>query len=290
MKGILQTENPFLSYYWLFLTECLSLRPLCRPRCYRGFLNYAKMANKNRGVGRVPQGGGRRGNTQGPLQEGDDLLVDVVEVSDKATDFFEQNRNTIIYGVFALAALVVGFLLFRTFYSQPREVEAMDQMQQAQVQFERDSFQLALANPGQGYPGFLDIIDQYGGTDAGNLARYYAGISFLNIGSHEAALDYLQQFDADGEMLPITKAGAIGDAQSELGDFDAAINSYEKAVDLAEENFLLGGYYLNKLAMLYRNQGDNAAALEAFRRLKNDFGNSPQAEDADKYIMLLEGN
>lgn len=245
------------------------------------------MANKNKGVGRVPQGGNRKGASSAPIQEGDDLLVDVVEVRDQAADFFERNRNVILYGALGLAAIVIGFLLYNTFVSKPKEVAAKEQMQQAQVQFERDSFQLALSNPGQGYPGFLDIIDQYGGTKAGNLARYYAGVSYLNLGSYEAALDYFKQFKAAGDVLPIMKAGATGDAQGELGDFAAAAKSYQSAVDQAKDNYLLGGYYLNKLAMLHRHQGNQEAALKAFRRLKEEYGNSPEAAEADKYISLL---
>jgi len=247
------------------------------------------MANKNRGVGRVPTGGGRRNTTvqNQNQQEGDDLLVDVVERTNQAADFFDRYRNLIVFTALGIAALVVGLLVYNTFVKKPREATAMEQMQRAEFQFERDSFQLALTNPGQGYPGFLDVIDEYGNTPAGNLARYYAGVSFLNIGSYEAALDYLKQFKASGDLLSIMKAGAIGDAQGELQDFSAAISSYEKAVGNADDNYLLGGYYLNKLGLLYRNQGQNDKALQAFRRLKEEFGQSPYAADADKYISLL---
>jgi len=246
------------------------------------------MANKNRGVGRVPTGGRRRNTLHDQnQQEGDDLLVDVVERTSQAADFFERYRNIIVFTALGIAALIVGILVFNTFVKKPRETTAMEQMQRAQVQFERDSFQLALTNPGQGYPGFLDVIDEYGGTPAGNLARYYAGVSFLNIGSYEAALDYLKQFKASGNLLSIMKAGAMGDAYGETQDFAKAISSYEKAVNKAGENYLLGGYYLNKLGLLYRNQGQNDKALQAFRRLKEEFGQSPYATDADKYISLL---
>ncbi|MEL6141727.1 MAG: tetratricopeptide repeat protein [Bacteroidota bacterium] len=246
------------------------------------------MANKNRGVGRVPTGGRRQNTIQNQnQQEGDDLLVDVVERTSQAADFFERNRNLIVFTALGIAAVIVGLLVYNTFIKKPREATAMEQMQRAQVQFERDSFQLALTNPGQGYPGFLDVIDEYGGTPAGNLARYYAGVSYLNIGSYQAALDYLKQFKAKGDLLAIMKAGAIGDAHGELQEFGEAISSYERAVGQANDNALLGGYYLNKLGLLYRNQGQNDEALQAFRRLKEDFGQSPYAADADKYISLL---
>lgn len=246
------------------------------------------MANKNRGVGRTPQGQ-RRGRTTGnaPVQEGDDLLVDVVEVRDQAASFFEENRNLIIGIVGGLAAIIAGVLIYNTLVVKPRNTQAIEQMQRAQVQFERDSFQLALANPGGGYPGFLDIIDEYGSTPAGNLARYYAGVSYLNLGQYDAAADFLKQYDAESDLMETMKAGALGDIQGEKADFDAAISSYRKAIDNADDNYLLAGYYLNKLGLLLRNQGRNDEALEVFKRLKQDYGQSPAAADADKYIGLL---
>ncbi len=220
--------------------------------------------------------------------EADETLVDIVEVRDQAKGFFEENRNIILGVAVGLFVLVLGFFLYQSFVKLPAEKEAASQLQQAQLQFEQDSFQLALINPGPGFPGFLDIIDQYGSTVAGNLASYYAGVSYLNLGDYPAAADYLEDFDPAGKITPIMKYGTLGDAYSEMDRMDDALDAYETAVEKAGENFLLGGYYLKKLGLLYRHQGQNDEALAAFRRLKADYPESPESGDADKYIALLE--
>ena len=248
------------------------------------------MAKKNN-IGRRPQGTpstGRPRGTSAPVLEGDETLVDLVEVRDQGLDFFERNRNTIVFGAIAIALLIAGYFIYKTFVQVPAEKTAMAEMQQAQVQFERDSFNLALVNPGQGGRGFVDIVDQYGSTEAGNLANYYAAVSYLNVGKYEAALDYAQSFDAKGTLLPAMKYGVMGDAEGELGNLDAAASNYQKAVDAAGENFVTAGYYLNKLGLLLRHQGKTAEALEVFKRLKVDYGQSPEAAQADKYISILE--
>ncbi|WP_116125503.1 tetratricopeptide repeat protein [Lewinella sp. IMCC34183] len=249
------------------------------------------MARKNN-IGRrptgTPRGGRRTGDEEQIRIEEDDTLVNVVEVGDQGRDFFERNRKPLIIGVVALIAIVAGALLYQTFIQRPAERTAAEQMQQAQYQFEQDSFSLALTNPGQGYPGFLDIADEYSNTAAGNLANYYAAVSYLNLGQYEAALDYLQDFDAEGELLPAMKMGVMGDLQSELGNLDDAVDSYREAVDASGKNFVTGGYYLNKLGLLLRQQGRDQEALEAFRRLKSDYANSTEAAQADKYIAALE--
>ena len=248
------------------------------------------MARKNN-IGRRPQGTPSTGRTRGtsaPILEGDDTLVDVVEVRDQGIDFFERNRTLILGIAVAFFVAVAAYFVYQTFVKIPAERNAVEAMQQAQVQFERDSFGLALTNPGGDGLGFLDIIDNYGSTKAGNLANYYAAVSYLNLGNAEAALDYIKSFDADGKLLPPMKYGVLGDAEGELGNLDAAAAAYENAVDAAGENYLTAGYYLNKLALLRLHQDNKEEALAAFRRLKTDFGNSPEAGTADKYIAMLE--
>lgn len=223
-----------------------------------------------------------------PIVEGDDTLVDIVEVRDQGLDFFERNKTIILGVVFGLAALVIGYFVYQTFVIKPAQQNAMAALETAQKDFERDSFNRALVNPNPGEMGFVAIVDEYGSTPAGNLANYYAGVSYLNVGLYDAAISYMEDFNANGTMLEAMKYGIIGDAQSELENFDAAIGSYEQALNAAGDNFTTGGYYLNKLALLYRYQGKNEAALAAFKRLKQEFSRSPEAGAADKYITMLE--
>lgn len=232
---------------------------------------------------------GYRGNPnadgQNQDQDGDETLVDIVEVKEQAQDFFERNQNTVI-GFLAIAVLLAGaFLAFKYGYQAPRESASMEAIHKAEYQFKQDSFALALSNPGEGYEGFLEIIDSYSGTPVANLANYYAGISYLNLGNYDVAIEYLNDYNANDDITPITKSGSLGDANAELGNMDAAKSNYEKAVN--SDNVFLTPYYLNKLAILSMNQNDNATALSSFERIKNNYPLSAEARDAIKYIPLL---
>lgn len=219
-------------------------------------------------------------------KKADETLVDIVEVRDQAQGFFEKNQRLVFgFGV-ALILIFGGLLIYKNFYQAPREAEAIDQMNLAQYQFERDSFAQALTSPGVGSSGFLDIIDNYGGTEAANLAHYYAGISYLNLGQFEAALDYLQDFSPNGDILPVMKFGALGDAYSELGRMDEALSSYKKAVNQSD-NSVLASYYLKKLGMLHEKQGDLEAARKAYEEVKTEYPDSPYATDIDKYLTRV---
>ncbi len=222
-------------------------------------------------------------------KKGEDTLVDIVEVRDQAQSFIERNQNLVFGALVGVILIAGGLFAYNHFYKQPRQQEAMQQMFQAQLQFQRDSFALALTNPGGGYLGFLDIADNYGGTKAGNLASYYAGISYLNLGQFEAALDYLEDYSPAGQITPIMKYGAMGDAHSELGDLDQAKTYYQRAVN-AEDNEVLTPYYLKKLGLLHEKQGDFQEAREAYTRIKEEYPESLVGRDIDKYIARAERN
>jgi len=217
----------------------------------------------------------------------EETIVDVVEVKDQAQDFFYNNRN-LIFGIIGGLLVLAGGLFFWRNSKSNLNMEAMDQMTQAQAMFKKDSFTLALSNPGGGNDGFLDIIDNYGGTKASNLAHYYAGISYLHLGQYKVAISYLKDFSAGGNISPITKWGAIGDAYSELDDFDSAISNYKKAISSGDLEPLTP-YYLKKLGLLYQYQNNNDLALDAFKKIKEKYPNSTDGVDIDKYISRVGG-
>jgi len=221
-------------------------------------------------------------------QKKKDTIVDVVEARDQATSFFEENQNTVL-GVLAGIVLVIGgFFAYKTLVKAPKNQEASAQLERAQTQFERDSFALALTNPGDGFMGFLDIADVYSGTSAGNAATYYAGVSYLNIGEFDAAISYLSDFSAPDEIFSIMKNGALGDAYSELGQNDKALSSYKKAVK-AGSNEALTVIYLKRLALFLEKEGNTADARKYFQQIKDDFPNTPAGKEVDKYIARMAG-
>ncbi len=55
------------------------------------------------------------------------------------------------------------------------------------------------------------MINEYGSTKAGNLAKIYAGVSYANLGQYDKALSYLKDFSGKDAMLSQLVNGAIGD-------------------------------------------------------------------------------
>lgn len=218
--------------------------------------------------------------------------LETVEVAlTSAEHFIEKNQKVLLYSLLAVLAVIAIYFGSKKFYFQPRESEAQSQMFTAERYFEKDSFNLALNGDGN-YQGFLGIIDEYGMTDAANLAHYYAGVSYLHLGKYDEAITQLKKFDGDDLMVGPVAIGAIGDAYLELGKKEDATKQYVKASDKAENNFL-SPVYLMKAAQVLESDKDYKKALELYQQIQKEYPLSTEGRQIEKYItratLLSEG-
>ncbi|MEM6966821.1 MAG: tetratricopeptide repeat protein [Bacteroidota bacterium] len=216
----------------------------------------------------------------------DETLVDIVEKKEQVTDFYESNQNLILGGLFAIVLLIGGIYAYNNFYKAPRIAAAIEEMAQAERMFERDSFALALNNPGGGKMGFEQIAENFSGTPTGNMANYYAGLCYLYLGQFKAAISYLEDYNPSGTVLPLTYYGVLGDAYSETGDMEGAIGYYEKATKQGTNEFV-ESYYLKKLGLAYEHQGNLEKAKATFEVLQSKYPNSTAGRDIEKYIARV---
>lgn len=216
----------------------------------------------------------------------EDNLVEVESALTKTEQFLESNQKLVGIVIGAIVLIAVGYLGLNKFYLEPRSKNAQDQMFMAQTYFEKDSFNLALNGDGNNL-GFLDIIDDFGSTDAGNLANYYAGISFLYMGQFDQAVEYLNKFDTDDLLLGPISVGAQGDAQLELGNTEKAIDLYTKAYTM-NENSLTAPIYMLKAAELLESTSKTTDALEIYETIKQKFPETEEGRNIDKYIARVK--
>jgi tetratricopeptide (TPR) repeat protein len=211
----------------------------------------------------------------------------VEDVLSRTEQFIEKNQKIVTIVIGAIVVVVLAIFAFNKFYITPREKDAQDQMFMAQKYYEQDSLKLALNGKGS-YPGFLSIIEDFGSTKAGNLAKYYAGMCYLKTGKFQDAIDYLKKFDSDDEFIGPLATGALGDAHLELGQKEEAISCYIKAAD-QRKNDLVSPYFLQRAAFTYEELGKYDKAIELYDKIKKEHVKSIEARDIDKYIERARG-
>jgi len=215
-----------------------------------------------------------------------DQLESIEHVLSDSEKFIEKNQKLITNVVLGFVVLVLAFMAYQRYVAAPRETEAQSQLFAGEMLFEQDSFRLAIEGDGN-FMGFEYVIDKYGATPSGNLAKYYAGISYFKIGEYEEAIKFLNKFDAEGEMMPPIKSGAIGDCYMELGQVDKAISSFKKAASF--DNDFTAPIYLKKCGIAYEAKADYAKAVECYEDLKTNYPNSIEASDIERYISRAKG-
>lgn len=213
------------------------------------------------------------------------------QTASKSEQFIIKNQNIIFIILGLVVASILGYLAYQKYVKAPIEKEAANELAFPKVYFENavnnavaaDSlFTLAL-NGADGKYGFVDIADEYSGTKAGNLANYYAGISYLRLKKYKEAIDYLEDFSSNDELLGPTSKGAIGDAFADINQPQDAFDYYLKAANLKDNNFSTP-LFLFKAGNTAMELENYSKALELFKKIKNNYPNSVEAKDIDIYI------
>src|SRR5438105_2220162 len=159
---------------------------------------------------------------QVPHKSENDLVVE------RARDFWSKYNRLILIVSTAIIVLGGGYLAYKYLIKEPREQKANDAIFKAEDYFQKDSLRQALNGDGQ-YPGFEKIISQYSGTEAANLAKYYAGATYLKSGDNNKAVKYLKDFSTDAKQIQARAYKLLGDAYANLGKNSDALENYKKA-------------------------------------------------------------
>lgn len=230
--------------------------------------------------------------------EDDSTTAEVFNTLDEGASrteaFVEKNQKYILGFIIVVAVAVLAFFAYHEYVQKPNEVEAMNEMFQAQTYWEqaltepaKDSLYNLSLKGGEGKYGFLEIIENYSGTDAANLAHYYAGMAYLNTNQYQNAIEFLDKFSSEDEILGPLAKGAIGDAFVQLNQNEEALKYYEEAASMRDNGFTAPRFLLKAgIAALALNQNDKA--LKHFQKIADDYSDSPEAAKALIYTGRAE--
>ena len=209
--------------------------------------------------------------------------LNVEEALTQSEAFLIKNKKPIIGVVVAIIVIIAGVPLYKNLYAQPREEKAQAALYMGQQYFETNNFEQALNGDSIGYAGFLKVADEYSGTKAANLAKAYAGICYAKLGKTQEAIDMLNGFDGNDQMVAPAIKGAIGNCYAQLGDLDKAASTLLDAAGQADNN-TLSPIFLMQAGEILVKQGKYDEAIEAYTTIKDKYFASYQAMNIDTYI------
>ena len=197
--------------------------------------------------------------------------------------FLIKNKKTIIGAVVAVIVIVAGVSMYKHLYAAPREEKAQAALFKGQEYFEAGQFEQALNGDSIGYEGFAKVADEFSGTKAANLAQAYMGICYAKMGQNEQAIEALNQFDGNDQMVAPAIKGTIGNCYAQLGQLDKAAATLQEAAAQADNN-TLSPIFLKQAGEILVKQGKFDEAIQAYTTIKDKYFASYTAMDIDKYI------
>lgn len=220
------------------------------------------------------------------VKQGDKSLEGIEQALTRSEQFIEDNQKTLTYVLGGLILILLIVIAGNRYYLKPLNEEAAADMYYAERFFELDSFNLALNGYGT-YPGFLNVMDDYGMSKSAKISKYYAGVCYHQLGDHKTAIEYLNKFKTNDLLVGAAKYSTLGDAYVELNELEKAITAYMNGIEKYENNFS-SPIMLKKLGIVYEELGQLDQALETYRTIKSNYPNSPEGNEIQKYIGRVE--
>jgi tetratricopeptide (TPR) repeat protein len=197
----------------------------------------------------------------------------------KTEAFVENNKKRFFWGAIIIVAVVLVVSVWN-WYNSGRNSKAQDEIYSAQFLFEAGQYDEALAS-------FEDVIDSYGSTKTGNLAKAYAGLCNKELKNYDAAINYLKEFSGSDMLIAPAIEAALGDCYVETADYAKAVKCFEKAAT-ATNNEAFSPLYLKKAGLAYEAMGDKEGALKAYNAIKTNWLQTSVGQDIDKYIYRVQ--
>ncbi len=209
----------------------------------------------------------------------------LVQLYAKALLFYEENRQ-LTYGLGVLLVALILAIPGYVYYQQQQEERANEMLGAILPTYEQGNFEQALEGS-EDRAGLLTLADDYGGTDAGNLATFYAASAFYQQGEYDQALEYYQRFDKDNDFIGASAYAAEASIYETRGDMESAAEYYEEAAS-QYENELTAPRYLFEAGQAYEEAGDYEAAERMYRRVREEYSDSEEAEDVERYLARVK--
>lgn len=227
--------------------------------------------------------------------------TEATDVVTRAKGFWDKFSKPIIYAGSAFILLFGGWYAYKNFIVLPKEKKASEAIfhaenlfdKMASGSFNKDSVSLVLNggnHNGTNITGILKVINQYGGTAAGNRAKYIAGASYLHIKEFDKSIKYLKEFDGkDADQVKSKAYILLGHAYAEKKNTDEAFSYYKKATTVNSKDESITPNALFLAASYAEVIGKSKEAIDLYKELKEKFPTnaSVTSGDVEKHLAIL---
>lgn len=212
----------------------------------------------------------------------DALLTSVARV----TGFYEKQKKAIHIGIGILIAIIVGSYIYAKNRADNDE-KAAAALGKVYGYYDSGQYKLAVDGvPERNIMGLKAIVENYGGTHNGELARLYLAGAYFELGNYDEALKQFEEFSPHDDLTAVSRLAGIAGCYEAKGQYEKAAEYFEKAA-LGYPKSIEAPEYLNAAAANYALAGNRDRALELYRKLKKEYPTTSFGREADRYLAQL---
>jgi len=224
--------------------------------------------------------------TKKNFKKDDEQLENMNEALGTAGQWIEDHQNVLFGIVIGIIVIVLGFIGIRKYVIEPHAQDASNENAKAVEYFMQGDWEKALNGDDAECIGFLAIADDYAMYQEGELASLYAGVCYYQLGQYEESAKYIKKFSAGDVNIDPASHQLLGDAYVQMGELSQAVKAYDAAAKSGNE--LIAPMSLKKAGLVYMELDKKAEAKKCFEQIRDNFPQSMEAQDVEKYIVLAQ--
>ncbi len=204
----------------------------------------------------------------------------------EAKSFYDEYQTAIFSVVGIIAAIVIVAVLY-TSKVEESNLSASVELGRVINTYNAGLYLQAIeGKAGTQEIGLEKIVDEYGGSGQGELARIYLANAYFYTEQYDKAMEAYDEYSgSDNLMVASALAGKAGCYENEK-NYESAAKYFSKAANVSKYVPSNPSYLLNA-GINYLKVKNNSEAKSALNKVKKDYKTSLEARQVDKYLALI---
>ncbi|MEO6694143.1 MAG: tetratricopeptide repeat protein [Ignavibacteria bacterium] len=200
----------------------------------------------------------------------------------KAVGFFEKHKKHVYTALTILLVIAAGIILMVNKKKANNEIASIEVSKIQQI-YNAGNFQQAINGDSLGSSkGLKYIVDEYGSTQNGEMAKLMLANSYYNIRDFDNADKYFKDYSGSNNILKVASTAGIASVLEAKNNYIDAAKQFEKASGMDSDNPFVD-QYLFYAAKNYFRAADYDKAKKLFDKIKEDFPKSRFNQESERY-------
>jgi len=205
----------------------------------------------------------------------------------EAKSFYEGNR-TMLFSVIGAVVVAIVAVLFYTSKVGENNLLASTELSRVINSYNSGLYQQAIdGKAGTEEIGLLKIVNNYSGSEQGEVARIYLANAYFYTEQYDKALEAFEDYSGSDILMVASAIAGQASCYEVKGEHSDAAKYYAKAANVSDYTPANPDYLLGAGINYIKTKNYNEAKV-VLNKIKNDYGSSSASRQVDKYLVQIK--